>query len=251
MQSLGFTLGLSTLVPEALLLWRARQGQLLSCFPFFYSYLVYVLCGSATLFVVYRVRPNSYPSAYWFYFVLSIVVEFAVLIEISDHIFQPFLAIRNLGRAITIVVSVALGLVYILPTILESRGMRMALLDFALRASLTKAFILAILLFAAHHYGLKLGRNVAGLMLGFSIYLGVNVANFASVECFGNLYANILWIMSPIAFTLCLLVWTGALWKLAPMPGTRPLPSAAGGDSEALVLELARFNNTLPRFLNK
>jgi hypothetical protein len=251
MQSLGFALGFSTLALEALLLWRASQGQLLRRFPFFYSYVVYVLCGSSAIFVVYRVRPNLYPSAYWFYFVVSIVVEFAVLIEISDHLFQPFPALRNLGRAIAIVISFALGLLYILPTILESKRMRRALLDFALRSSLTKALILAVLLLAAHYYSLKLGRNVAGLMLGFSIYLGVNVANFASMERFDNLYAQILWVMSPIAFTICLLVWTVALWEFAPVTRTESLPPAGDGDSEIVALQLGRFNDTLLKFLHK
>jgi hypothetical protein len=178
-------------------------------------------------------------------------VEFAVLVEISDHIFQPFRAIRNLGRSLTVLLSSALGLAYVLPAILSSHGMRPALLDFALRASLTKAIILAALFYAARHFGLKLGRNVAGLMLGFSIYVGVNIANFACDKQFGNLYSGILWVMSPVAYTLCLLVWTGALWNLAPMPETRTVPIAADSDSEGLVLELTRFNNALSRFLHK
>ena len=252
MQNLGFTLGLSTLVPEAVLLWRARQGQLLTRFPFFYSYLAYVLCGSAMIFFVYEVLPSSYPSAYRFYFVVSIVVEFAVLIEISDHIFQPFPAIRNLGRGLTILISVTFALVYILPAILQPRGSSPALLDFALRASVTKAVILAVLLFTTSHFGLKLGRNVAGLMLGFSIFLGMDVANLALAQSFGRaLYARIFWVMSPIAYTVCLLVWTVALWEYAPLPRTGSMPLADGGDSESLALELARFNTMLSRFLNK
>jgi hypothetical protein len=254
MHFLGIFVGLVNLALLAVLLWRASQSGRLADLPFLNTYLVYVLLGSALGFVVYWYWPTAHASVYWFYYVLSILVEFAVLLEISDHIFQPFPAIRNLGRALTILLSVTLGLTYILPAIVSSQSMRLALLDFALRASLTKAAILFALFFAARHLGIELGRNVAGLMLGFSIYIGVNVANFACVERFGNEYASILWVMSPLAYTLCLLVWIAALWEFAPMPRKDRKDSvahAAGADSETLAIELARFNNALSRFLNK
>ncbi len=252
MHLLGMVVGYGSVGLEALLLWRASQGRLLPRFLFFYSYLIYVFCGSFALWVVYWTRPSFYAPTYWFYFLLSILVEFAVLLEISDHIFQPFPAIRHLGRALTILISFTFALVYILPAILYSHGRSTALLDFALRASVTKAVIVAVLVFTAHHFGLQLGKNVAGLMLGFSTYLGVNVANFAAAQSFGQaLYARILWVMSPLAYTLCLLVWTIALWKLAPMPRTDSVRPAVGGNSQALTLELARFNSALSRFLHR
>ncbi len=251
MVSLGFVTSFGALVLVTLLLVRGVGDRHAKLFPLFYSYLIFLFCSTVAGYVVYWTRPDLHASVYWFSYVLSIVVEFAVLAEISDHIFQPFPAIRNLGRALTIAISIGFGAVYILPTILHSPSMQMALLDFALRASLTKAIILAVLFYAARHFGLKLGKNVAGLMLGFSIYLGVNIANFACVEYFGNLYTSILWVMSPMAYTLCLLVWMVGLWEFAPMPGSRPAPAVAEGNSETLGLELERFNNALSRFLHK
>jgi NADH:ubiquinone oxidoreductase subunit K len=243
----------ATAALQVVLLWRARQCRLLARFPFFYSYIVYNLCFTSVAYALYWIRPSLYPSAYWLYFLLSILVEFAVLVEISDHSFQPFPAIRNLGRGLTVLISATFALVYILPAILQpSPTPSSALLDFALRASVTKAVILAVLLLTASHFGLKLGRNVVGLILGFSIFLGISVANFAAAQSFGRaLYARILWVMSPIAFTLCLLVWTIALWESAPMPITGSMPPAGDGDSETLAFELARFNNTLSKLLHK
>ena len=248
---LGFATSLGALVLVALLILRGARCRYAKLFPLFYSYLVYLFCSTVTGYVVYWTRPNYHASVYWLSYVLSIVVEFAVLAEISDHIFQPFPAIRSLGRALTIAISLGFGAAYILPTILGSHSMQIALLDFALRASLTKAVILVALFYAARHFGLKLGRNVAGLMLGFSIYIGVNIANFACVEHFGNLYASILWVISPMAYTLCLLVWTGALWEFAPMPRKASIAPTTGQDSADVALELVRFNNALSRFLNK
>jgi hypothetical protein len=242
----------ATLTLQVLILWRAGQCRVLARYPFFYSYLVYDLCFGSVAYALYWIRPSLYPSAYWLYLLLDILVEFAVLIEISDHIFQPFPALRNLGRGLTIVISATFTLVYILPALLQPRGSSSALLDFALRASVTKAVILAVLLLTTRHFGLKLGRNVAGLMLGFSIFVGMNIANLAAAQSFGRaLYARIFWVMPPIANTLCLLVWTVALWEFAPLPRTASIPPAGRGDSETLALELARINDTLSKFLHK
>jgi len=251
MEIIGWIISFVGLGLTALVLCRGRYVHIVGRFPFFYSYLGCGLCGTIVLFLIFRFRHDAYPYAYWLYFLLGIVVEFAVLVEISDHLFAPFPAIRQLGRALTIIISFALGLMYILPAILYSSGMHNALLSFALRASLTKAVILGALLLAAHYYGLRLGRNVAGLILGFSIYLGVNIANFAADQFFYHLYDNILWVMSPMAYTLCLAVWMVALWDFVPMPSTGTISPVSRRDSEAVTFELARFNNELSKLLNK
>jgi hypothetical protein len=204
------------------------------------------------MYLIYWLDPQVYPSAYWIYYLISVLVEFTVLVEISDHIFQPFPAIRNLGRALTVVISVVLGLVYILPAIIGSTHRRPALLDFALRASVTKAVILAVLFYVARHYGSELGRNVSGLMFGFSIYLAMTIAMLAAGKAFDpSLSANILWVMGPLAAALCVLVWTISLWELAPLPSLHTISPVAGRDSDAVALELARFNGELTKLLHK
>jgi hypothetical protein len=201
------------------------------------------------MYGVYWLDRPVYPSIYWLYFLVSILVEFAVLVEISDHIFNSQPALRYLGRLITVVISAVLALTYILPVILHSSDRLPALLGFALRASVTKVIVLAVLFFVARHYRSNLGKQVTGLMLGFSIYLGVNIPNLAASMAYDPaLYSRFLWIMSPIAFTLCLLVWTTALWDVVPSPSGNIMPSR---DSQTVALELARFNNELSKFLEK
>jgi len=204
------------------------------------------------MYLILWLNPQIYPSAYWIYYLASILAEFAVLVEVSDHIFQPFPAIRNLGRALTIASSIALGLLYILPAILGATHRRPALFDFALRASVSKAVILVVLFYVARHYGTELGRNVAGLMLGFSIYLAMNIAILAIGRAFEPAVGgNVLWVMGPLAAALSLLVWTISLWELAPMPRLHSISTATERDSEIVALELTRFNSELSKLLHK
>jgi hypothetical protein len=252
MQNLGMVISVCAFLLVGTILLRGIAGKCLKMFPLYYSYMIYVFCGSAFMYLVYWLDRSSYPSAYWLYFLISILVEFAVLVEISDHIFKDLPALRNLGRAITIFISAALALVYILPVIFWSHGRPPALLGFALRASVTKVVVLAVLFIVARHYCSELGKNVAGLMLGFSIYLGVSIGNIAAANAFGiALYAKMLWIVSPAAYLLCLIVWTIALWDFVPAQNRSIVSRVGARDSQAVALELSRFNNELSKLLNK
>jgi hypothetical protein len=252
MHILGMAISFCVFLLEALLILRGAGTRVFRVFPLFYSYIIYCFCGFLAMCLIYWLDPQVYPSAYWIFYLVSILVQFAVLVEISDQIFQPFPAIRHLGRALTIVISAALGLIYMLPVVLWSSGRRPALLGFALRASVIKVIILVVLFYVARHYGSQLGRNVGGLMLGLSIYVAINVAIMASAKAFNPvLFGPILWFMAPLASALCLLVWNLALWEVAPMPSLHTISTATGGDSEAVALELTRFNSELSKLLHK
>ena len=252
MHILGIVISFCAFLLGGLLILRGAVSRLFRLLPLFYSYMIYVLCGFIGMYLIYWLDRQLYPSAYWIYYLVSILVEFAVLVEISDQIFRSFPVIRNLGRALTIAISIALGLAYVLPAILGSTHRRPALLDFALRASVTKAIILVVLFYVARHYGSALGRNIAGLMFGFAIYLAMDIAMNAIGKAFEPaLSAKVLWVMSPLASALCVLVWTISLWELAPMPSQGTISSATGRDSRAVALELTRFNSELSKILHR
>ena len=252
MHILGIVISFCAFLLGGLLILRGAVSRLISVFPLFYSYIIYCFCGFLGMYLIYWLDRQVYPSAYWIYYLVSILVEFTVLVEISDQIFRPYHAIRNLGRALTIVISIVLGFVYILPAILGSTPRRPALFDFALRACVTKVVILVVLFYMARHYGSELGRNVGGLMFGFSIYLAMNIAMLSAGKAFEPALRDpILWVMSPLASVLCVLVWTISLWELAPMPDRRATSTAAGRDPEAVALELTRFDSELSKILHK
>ena len=55
------------------------------------------------------------------------------------------------------------------------------------------------------------GGMLAGLMLGFSIYVAMNIATMASAKAFGaGLFAQVLWFMSP----LCLRAMSNGLDRI-------------------------------------
>jgi len=252
MQTLGLVISFCAFLLDGLLVLRGARTRVFRRFPLFYSYIVYAFCGSLGMYFIYWLYPREYSSACWIYFLISILAEFIILVEISDQIFRPFPAIRNLGRALTVLVSAVFGLFYVLPTILDSTGRSRAVAGFALRTFVTKAIILVVLFYVARHYDSQLGRNVGGIMLGFSIYVAIHVAMMGTAQAFGSvLFAHIIWFMAPLAFAMCALVWTISLWELSPMPEMRAVSMATGGDSRTVALELTRFNSELSKIIHK
>ena len=247
----GMTTSVCALLLCGVLIGRGAENTLFRHFPLFFSYLIFNFSGSACLFLIYWRFPQIYPSAYWIYYLVSVLVEFTVLVEISDHIFRAYPAIRTLGRGLTILISTVLGLFYVLPPIMWSSRRSLALLGFSLRAYETKAIILVVLFFVARHYESHLGRNVGGLMIGFSVYVALNIALMASARFFGPaVYSHTLWVMEPVSSLLCMAVWSVSLWNFAPIPITAA-PSGSQVDSELLALQLTRFNTELSKILHK
>jgi hypothetical protein len=241
------------IVLEATLLLRGRKGGFFRHFPLFYSYIVYYFCASLATLLAYWLRPDFYATSYWFCYLVTLLAEFAVLLEISDHIFAPYPIIRMLGRSITVVICSLFFAFYVLPSFLQGQPRGAFLLDFSLWTSLTKVAIITVLIAIARFYGLKLGRNVAGLIAGFALYLGVYMVNFAAAQTFGKtIYADVLRFVGPFGSILCLAVWTATMWGFQLVPSPAPRPSETRARTlEEIDLELAQFNNALVRLLRK
>jgi hypothetical protein len=250
---LSAVLIISFLALELALLVRAAQGRFVSQFPFFYSVAAFMLLSGVVVTVMYLSVSPYYPYAAWFRLLMSILIEFAVVVEISDHIFKPYPVIRLLGRSLALGICAVFFVLYVLPSLLESQQASLIMLEFVKRTSLTKAVAVFSLLAVAHYYRVRLGRNISGIALGFCVYLGINIINFALAEAYGPArYAQTLGVVWPLSYTIALLIWTVALWRYQPVLLTaRALPGSTRRVSEPLSGQLERFNTELTRLLRR
>ncbi len=246
---LAVGLGILSSILEMAILVRALKGRFALRFPFFYSYLTYVFLGSALIYYVVRpFWPPYYRNVFWFYFLITLLAEFAVLLEVSDHIFAPYPYVRSIGRWVTIALSVGFFLAYIRPVLTGSEPTSLLITELVKRSSVTKAAVIVGLLLSVRLFGLPLNTNTSGLMTGLSVYFGSNIINFELLARLGPLqYGRIFVAVGPISYTLCLLVWTVALWRYEPafVAGGRP------GLSTLVPGLLGRFNSSLSRLLRK
>lgn len=238
---------------EACLLFRARREKSLCRFPLFYSYVAFLFFGSIVLFPIYFFRPQDYASAYWFRLTIAIVAEFAVLAEVSNRLFMPYPVIRRLGLSLTIFIGATFTCFYVVPAFFRPQPSSMVFFEFAKRASLTKAVIIAAFVGAAGYYRLSLSKNVGGILLGFMLHLGPSMAVFAGAGAFGKtLYSGISEYLFPLSYVVRLVTWTVALWRYEP---ALPAPASIDGTDEVgyprLSNHLGRFNSVLTRLLGK
>jgi len=238
---------------EALLVVRAARGRFVSRFPLFYSYIGFVFLWSVTGVGVLLIFPDGYATFYWFYYLMVVLAEFAVLVEISDHLFRSYSAIRLLGRTLAIGIPAVLVIAYVLPALLQASKLDVALLEFGRRISVTKAVVAIVLLFVARHYRVPLGRNISGMLLGFAFYLAISIADFSAAREFGkSLYADVTRVLFPLSYTVCLLVWNVALWRYEPvLPINRKIFAKDEGSTESLSYQLGRFNTALTRLFRR
>lgn len=236
-----------------LLMARAVRGGFVSRFPFFYSYIVFNLLFIVSGIAILLLLPRDYPLAYWFSFLISLIVEFAILVEASDHIFAPYPAVRQLGRALCGVICAVFLIFYIGPALFYHAPSSIILLGLVKKTAVAKSAIILALLGTARYYKLRLGRSVTGILLGFSLILAARIANFELAGNLGRiLYAPVLRIVYPLAWTLGALVWVVALWNYQPVEAGRP-PAGGLGLQNPLPVEtqLDKINDTLVKLLER
>ncbi len=253
MEFISVAVAIVSIALEAALLLRAWRGRFLSQFPLFYSYLIYVLVWSILALPLYFLNPQLYSTIYWFSYLVMLLAEFAVLLEVSDHIFKPYPAIRRLGQLLTAFICLALVFAYIIPALMQHRPSGMAFLELEKRTSLTKAVLIITLLGASRLYHLPVGKNISGVLLGFATYLALVTANTALAETFGReVYGDAYGLVEPLGYFLGLGIWNVALWRYEPVLPSRPGSSRDGDNvSELLSDRVGRYNSELSRLFRR
>ena len=243
---LTYLLGVTILV-------RGGEGRFLSRLSFFFSYLTYFLVTGLVGLLVFQVAPQYFPAFFWFRFFTLVLAEFALLVEIGDHLFTAYPALRALGRLVTFGITGIFLVLYILPSLLEARPSDVAVLDLVKRSALTKVVIIVVLFAVARYYRISLGRNVGGIALGLAIYVAIHTANFALAEHFGRVvYGSIFGVVGPLSQVVSLMIWAFALWRYEPAEQPKAGLAVAGGVPGAILTDqLGRYNAALDRLLRK
>ncbi len=252
MQPLSLAISIVCIAFEAVLIWRAARGGFFSKFPLFHSYIAYMFSGAVVCMLTLWLRPEAYANVYWFYFLIIVLAEFGVLVEVSDLIFEPHAAVRQLARLLIVGLCIASLLLSILPAVLETRPLGVTFLNLVKLSALLKVVAIAALLSTALFYRIPLGRNVSGIMLGFAVYLSVAIANYAAAAEFGKADADVLSWLHRGSYAMCLLIWTISLWRYEPGHSVgRQFSDRGRTSSEPVAFQLTRFNAALERLLRK
>src|ERR1700726_1751659 len=93
-----------------MLLGRGIQTKLISKFPVFYAYVLFVLLQSVARFWVYHQYPQRYMESYWYTEFFGVIVGSGVLFEIYRKGLAPYPGTARLARnVLALVFAVAVG----------------------------------------------------------------------------------------------------------------------------------------------
>ncbi len=218
------------------ILWRCLRLQLWRHYPFFYTYVSYVLVLGVFHMALVDFRFPGYALMYWIGDAIASFLWFAVTWEVLRHVFPSDRPMRRVVGPILVLSSIALAVTVYFGS--ENRGS--IFLDLERKSSLAQASLIVVSLLVARYYAIPLGRNVWGMALGFGIFVSVTIMNLAAFDLFESFVPY--WrLIRPTSFIGMLAVWTWALWSYAPNP--QPAPTQI----QDLERRLAEWNNAWHR----
>jgi hypothetical protein len=238
---------------EVVILFRGALTGLLKKYPLFFTYIGCVLLKEIIGLLTKAWAPKLYERLYWPADLATILASFAVLVEIFRWSTRHKPGIRRLTQSVLLTVF-ALTVGYAASNFVHGKFSSPSRAVAALSRDLRyiEAGVLLLMLWLLLRYRILLGRNLQGLLIGYSFWVGINVVNLAFWFVPGNEFSNLLRGLLPATYVLTLGVWCVTLWSAYPEP-MQPAETRIERDYELLAAKtqavLARTSTRLVRFI--
>jgi hypothetical protein len=218
-------LWVTALALESVLLLRAFRGNFLKQYRFFYLYLGCVLIRDASLMPIYYLWPKFYPYAYWYSQFFHVAVGCGVVWEAYKLALSRYPGAARMARNVLLfififAISRILVTVWDNPNWIPGRSFYEPERD--LRIVQLTLLIGLVVLF--RYYAIPLGRNLKGIIHGFSVFISTSVIDLTLRLYLGDSFQHLWQYIQTMAYLLVLLIWCQALWSYAavPEPETEP-----------------------------
>jgi hypothetical protein len=203
-------------------LWREYSS--------FFVYAIWLLVANTAILVTDLCFRPAYTTVYWYIDSVDIALRLLVVWEVFRQMFPGGSGLnRSLSKGLR---NVAFGLLLLacftvwgyqhypgLPTDFADR-VRAVHLALDRSFGFVQALMILGTLIVARYYGLRFGRNVRGIALGFGAWASISTADNALVAManVSNSLRVLFSYMRPLSFVFMLVVWIWALWVYEPNP---------------------------------
>jgi hypothetical protein len=202
-----------------LILVRATQGQLLSKYPVVYSYFASLLVAEVIRVYIHFSAPDKSLPIYWTTQFVCVAAGYFLVWEIYRQALHNFPGTGLIARHV-----VSAIFVLILANVflsgggwrIEEFGQSVIRLERDFQA--VQVVLLLLLQILISYYGIPLGRNIRGLLLGQGLFVSTSVAILA-VRGYMGLSFQQFWVYAQQVCSVgTLLIWTHAFWSYEPNP---------------------------------
>jgi len=204
---------------EALILFRMFKNRVFYNHPFFSIYLACVFLSSASGYILYAVKPSAYRYWYWGWEAVCVLAGYGVAMEILEKALASYNSPRKLARDVALIV---FACVVALTTLEWQLGRNSAFvstsveLERNLRAA--ELVLLALIISVISYYGIPVGRNLKGILLGYGFVVAVVVMDNALRSYVGPGFQAVFSSIRSYSYMVVLLIWAVTLWSYSPNP---------------------------------
>ena len=200
---------------EAALLCRALPGRFLSQFPVFFGYILFVLSTSILRKCVMRWM-SVYSVVYWSTEFLALILGSYVVFEVYRLALRTYPGTAKMARNVllflfALALARAINVFLSDPYILQyATGIQ---IERALRTFQAIAILSLITLLLS--YSIPLGRNLHGILKGYSLFVGARVL---CLEFVGETGKGFWFYAYSASYIAALGIWLVYLWSPVPIP---------------------------------
>ncbi len=204
---------------EVLLLIRAWQGGLLFRYPLFYAYIFFVVVQDVPRFLTLRWNENAYGYVYWTTEYLAVAAGCAVVYEIYRIALYSYPgAARIIRNVLMFVFAMAFAKGLANATNVHQWWEEATALgvERTVRTVQGIAIIALVSLFLA--YSIPFGKNLRGILLGYSLFIAARVICLTFVPAQGRDF----WFYAYSgSYLVVLSLWLAHLWSYHAVPEAR------------------------------
>lgn len=201
----------------ALVVFRAISSRSFSKYPFFYVYSAAVLLTTILLR-----SPALYDKWYWATQFITLVIGYGILLEILNHVLAPYPGAEKFARTSGLV---AVGVIFcfalVFPLVMPQWSAGTSI-EFERDLRTVQAIFICGLLAVISYYGITIGRNMKGMIVGYGLYIVTSLVTLAMRSYAGTRFDEIWKVAQPLSYDVSLVIWMVALWSYQPNPVPDP-----------------------------
>jgi len=204
---------------EAVLLIRALATRTLAKYPYFFSYILCIFLVDLTRFFVYTRHPSDFRNVYWSTQFLTIAMAYGVMLEVLRHVLMRYQGAARLGDRL-LWLSFFSVVTYITYRSVSVKNWSEGQTGFKLERDLrtVQAFVILGILLIVSYYGIELGKNLKGMLLGYGAYLGILIMELAAQTYMGPSYDATWRSIGSYLMFIPTTIWLATLWWYHPAP---------------------------------
>jgi len=207
---------------QVLLLLRSAWSHLLTKYYFFYTYIVSVILGSALLMTLLLRMPALYAKGYWAVQFVTLVAGYGILLEIMNHVLTPYPGAERFARTAGVFAFFVIFLFAMIAPFIKSQWAPVVVIEFERDLRSVQSLFLCVLLGVIFYYGIPIGRNMKGMILGYGLYIVTSLMTLAVRAYAGPSFSAAWKVIQPFSFDVSLVIWLVALWSYCANPEPDP-----------------------------